>query len=140
MTTAQDVSGRGSLTLTGARHSIAAMSADETLRRGAAEPRRPDRRRFPRHAVNAPVEIEWGSGTLHAKATDISLGGMFLKTTDPLWVNASFSARVLLAEPLPVDCVVRRVVPGTGMGVQFDRLTTELRTQLESFLRSLPKV
>lgn len=84
------------------------------------------------------MEIEWGGGILHAQATDISLGGMFLKTADPLWVNARFSARVMLEKPLVVDCVVRRVVPATGMGVQFERLSPETHSQLESFLESLP--
>jgi hypothetical protein len=114
------------------------MNADRLGRPGDAEEKGRDRRRFARHPVDAPVEIEWGSGILYARAADISLGGMFLKTADPLWVNAQFSARVLLDKPLVVDCVVRRVVPAMGMGVQFERLSPDTHSQLESFLESLP--
>lgn len=99
----------------------------------------PNRRRDPRHVVLAPVEIEWGSRTLSAQVTDISLSGMFLEMNNPLWVNAMFTAVVHFPEPLRVDCVVRRVVPGVGMGVQFLRLSPEVQARLMVILQSLPR-
>jgi len=99
----------------------------------------PNRCRDPRHVVLAPVEIEWGSRTLSAQVTDISLSGMFLAMNNPLWVNAMFTAVVHFPEPLRVDCVVRRVVPGVGMGVQFLRLSPEVQARLMAILPSLPR-
>lgn len=95
-----------------------------------------ERRRHPRIPLHAQVEIEWGSEILRGVATDISQGGLFIETSDPLWVGAAFSGRVLLADPLAVECVVRRVVPGQGMGVEFDRLSNESRQRLLQLLES----
>jgi len=95
------------------------------------------RRQFPRYPFHAEVEIEWGSEVLRSPTTDISLGGMFVQTGSPLWVGASFSAQVLLEEPLRVDCVVRRVVPGQGMGLAFAPLTDQAQARLEKLVTRL---
>lgn len=95
-----------------------------------------ERRRFARVSVQAPLEIEWGSETLHASVEDISLGGMFISTPNPLWVGARFASRLLLTHPMDLDCVVRRVVPGRGMGVEFERVSPELHTRLEAMVQA----
>ena len=74
--------------------------------------------RPPRFKYNAVLEIYWGSETMHARVCDISVAGMFLELANPLWIGATFSARLLLQPPLQMDCTVRRVVPHRGMGVQ----------------------
>ena len=63
---------------------------------GSAEAGLPglDRREYFRARYFADVEIEYGSSKLRARSTDISLGGMLLETTNPLWVGAEFQARV----------------------------------------------
>ena len=65
------------------------------------------------------MDVEWGSEIMRGMVTDISLGGMFIATSSPLWVGATFTARVFLGEPLRLDAIVRRVVPQRGMGVEF---------------------
>lgn len=95
-----------------------------------------ERRRHARVALHIPVEIEWGSETLNAEVQDISLGGMFIATPNPLWVGARFASRLRAADPLDLDCVVRRVVPGSGMGVEFERVSPELRARLEAVVSS----
>ncbi len=97
----------------------------------------PERRKSPRYHFTAGVEIEWGSQLLKVSSSDISRGGMFVLTGDPLWVGAEFAARVLLEEPLQVDCIVRRVVPGKGMGVEFLRLENSSQARLENLLATL---
>ncbi len=97
----------------------------------------PERRKSPRYHFTAGVEIEWGSQLLKVSSSDISRGGMFVLTGAPLWVGAEFAARVLLEEPLQVDCVVRRVVPGEGMGVQFLRLANSSQARLGKLLETL---
>jgi PilZ domain len=89
---------------------------------GESEASRSERRRAPRYPYQAVLEIEWGSARLNARTRDISAGGMFIEADDVLWVGAGFRARLAVDRPLWVDCSVKRVEPGLGMGV-----TVELR-------------
>jgi hypothetical protein len=79
--------------------------------------RRLERRWAPRYSFRADLEIEWGSAILRASTRDISVGGMFIEAGDPLWVGAGFIARLTLDRPVRLDCFVKRVEPGHGMGV-----------------------
>ena len=81
------------------------------------EVRRPERRKAPRFPYQAPVEIEWGSARLRARTRDISASGMFLELDDVLWVGAGFRARLAVERPVYMECSVKRVEPGRGMGV-----------------------
>lgn len=94
------------------------------MNRENREPRGLERRRAPRFRYHAPVEIEWGSARLRARTRDVSAGGMFLESEDILWVGAGFRARLATESPLWMECFVKRVEPGSGMGV-----TVELREQ-----------
>jgi hypothetical protein len=76
-----------------------------------------ERRRAPRFSYQAVLEIEWGSARLKGRTRDISEGGMFIEADDVLWVGAGFRARMSAEHPLWLDCQVRRVEPGRGMGV-----------------------
>jgi len=76
-----------------------------------------ERRRAPRFRYQASLEIEWGSARLRARTRDISEGGMFIEADDVLWVGAGFRARMALESPFWMDCSVKRVEPGSGMGV-----------------------
>jgi hypothetical protein len=87
------------------------------MKREELEPRRPDRRRATRYPYQAPVEIEWGSARLRARTRDVSAGGMFIESEDVLWVGAGFRARLSTESPMWVECSVKRVEPGSGMGV-----------------------
>jgi len=79
--------------------------------------RRLERRWAPRYSFRADLEIEWGSAVLRASTRDISANGMFIEAMDPLWIGAGFSARLNLERPLKLDCFVKRIEPGHGMGV-----------------------
>lgn len=76
-----------------------------------------ERRRAPRYRYQAIVEIEWGSARLRARTRDVSAGGMFIESEDILWVGAGFRARLATENPLWMECSVKRVEPGSGMGV-----------------------
>lgn len=92
------------------------------MNRDELELRRLERRRAPRFRYETAVEIEWGSARLRARTRDVSAGGMFIESEDILWVGAGFRARLATESPLWLDCSVKRIEPGTGMGV-----TVELR-------------
>ena len=93
-----------------------------SMKMGGSDASRSDRRRAPRYRYQATLEIEWGSARLRARTRDISEGGMFIEADDVLWVGAGFRARLAVDRPLWVECSVKRVEPGLGMGV-----TVELR-------------
>ena len=99
---------------------LRAASITEVVRfmsNGEIEARRSERRKAPRFQYQAPVEIEWGSARLRARTRDISASGMFLELDDVLWVGAGFRARLAVEKPLYLECSVKRVEPGRGMGV-----------------------
>jgi len=93
--------------------------AGRTSFMGIADPtaRRLERRWAPRYSFRTGLDIEWGSAVLRASTRDVSSSGMFIESSDPLWIGAGFSASLLLQDPVRVDCRVRRVEPGLGMGV-----------------------
>ena len=84
---------------------------------GDSSGRRLERRWAPRYVFRTGLEIEWGSALLRASTRDVSASGMFIESADPLWVGAGFTANLHLEQPVRVDCRVRRVEPGLGMGV-----------------------
>lgn len=98
-----------------------------------------ERRRFPRLLFRAPVEIEWGASVLEANTGDIGAEGMFIETTEPLWVGATFTASLCVTPAIRLDCAVRRVVPGKGMGVSFVTLDEGVRSRITDLLRAIPQ-
>ena len=100
----------------------------------------PERREFNRRRLIGTLEIEWGSSTLTAVVRDIGPNGLFVELTPPLWVGATFVARLLTDPPLQLNCTVRRVEPGIGIAVEFEPPEDSGKAQLEKLLAQLPKV
>jgi hypothetical protein len=101
---------------------------------------RADRRLLNRRKFQGTLEIEWGSATLKGLVRDLGPQGLFVELVPPLWVGATFSARLGLDPPMHMDCTVCRVEPGTGFAVTFNLLEESGKAQLESLLAALPKV
>lgn len=100
-------------------------------------PRGLDRRRAPRFPYQAHLEIEWGSARLTARTRDISAGGMFIVSEDVLWVGAGFRARFGVERPLLLDCSVKRVEPGRGMGVTISLPEEQSQQHFQDLLAKL---
>ena len=81
--------------------------------------------------------MEWGSAVLRGKTRDLSASGMFIESPDPLWVGAGFAARLSLEPPIRIDCSVKRIEPGHGMGVTVKVPEEESRARYLSFLQQL---
>src|SRR5271165_2409472 len=96
-----------------------------------------NRRRAPRYQYQASLEIEWGSARLKARTRDISAGGMFIESEDVLWVGAGFRARIAIERPLWLDCSVKRVEPGRGMGVTFSLAEEQHQQHFQELLAKL---
>lgn len=103
-------------------------------------PSQAERRQFNRRKLLQSIEIEWGSSTLTGMVRDIGPQGLFVEMTPPLWVGATFFARLVVDPPLGMNCTVRRVEPGTGIAVTFELPEESGKGQLEKLLAQLPKV
>jgi hypothetical protein len=106
---------------------------------GVHSARRLERRWAPRYEFRAAVEIEWGSAVLRASTRDISSNGMFIESPDTLWIGAGFTARIALDHPVKVDCFVKRVEPGRGMGVVVTVSEPQNQKQYQDLLASLSR-
>jgi hypothetical protein len=104
---------------------------------GEHPPRRNERRWAPRYSFRADLEIEWGSAVLRGSTRDISASGMFIEAPDPLWVGAGFTARLNLNRPVRLDCYVKRIEPGHGMGVSVAVSESESQKLFQELLSSL---
>jgi hypothetical protein len=99
--------------------------------------RRLERRWAPRYSFRADLEIEWGSAVLRASTRDISANGMFIEAVDPLWIGAGFTARLNLERPVKLDCFVKRIEPGYGMGVSVAVAESESQKVFQALLSTL---
>jgi len=104
---------------------------------GDQEARRLERRWATRYAFRASLEIEWGSAVLRGNTRDISSNGMFIEVPDTLWIGAGFTARLHLPRPVKLDCLVKRVEPGRGMGVSVALSESESQKVYSDLLSSL---
>ncbi|HMI54379.1 MAG TPA: PilZ domain-containing protein [Candidatus Saccharimonadales bacterium] len=93
--------------------------------------------RSPRFAYRADLEIEWGSARLRGSTRDISSSGMYIQTPDTLWVGAGFTAHLKLDKTVKVDCYVKRVEPGRGMGVSLTVSESQHQEEFQNFLSTL---
>lgn len=98
-----------------------------------------ERRRMPRFACSVELEMEWGSARLHGRIRDASATGMFIESADPLWVGAGFRAWLALDQPVQVDCFVRRIEPGRGMGVSVALPEDQPRQHYQQFVQALAR-
>lgn len=99
--------------------------------------RRFERRWAPRFRYHADLEIEWGSTLLRARTRDVSSNGMFIESPDPLWVGAGFSVQLALDKPVRLNCSVKRVEPGRGMGVSIAAEEEPHQQRYQEFIKSL---
>ena len=104
---------------------------------GDQSSRRSDRRWAPRYSFRANLEIEWGSAVLRANTRDISSNGMFIESVDPLWIGAGFTAHLVLDRRVKVDCSVKRIEPGLGMGVSVTLSEKQNEQRYQDLLASL---
>jgi len=104
---------------------------------GDQSSRRLERRWAARYAFRAGLEIEWGSAVLRASTRDVSANGMFIESADTLWVGAGFTAHLGLEDPLKIDCAVKRIEPGRGMGVSVTLSESNQVKRYQDLLASL---
>lgn len=100
-----------------------------------AEKPRTERRLIQRFACDLDITIEWGAAALRGRVRDISAAGMFVELDSPLWIGARFAAELALAQPVQVECVVRRVQPRRGMAVTYATPAEPSRSVIDSLMQ-----
>src|SRR6266566_404184 len=105
--------------------------ADEVLRQ---------KRRYPRIQLPKGMRVAWHGGDLQlfSRVQTLGMGGLFISIPDPPPV----STKVRLSFEVPggnvqAEAIVRNIVPGEGMGVEFMRLGMKDRILLENLLKRL---
>jgi len=96
-----------------------------------------ERRHSQRREFHGNLEIDWGSTVLKGMVRDISPRGLFVELEAPLWVGATFRARLKLNPVLPLECTVARVEPRDGFAVVFEVAEGSGKAQLDVLLTSL---
>jgi type IV pilus assembly protein PilZ len=102
-----------------------------------------ERRQHARVPVEVKVEYQRINRFFSVFTKDISFGGTFIRTQEPLEVGEQFVIRLhvpTLQEPIAVKAQVRwiwREPESAGMGVQFVFDDDEERTRVEEEVRSL---
>jgi len=96
-----------------------------------------DRRKSARYEFSIPIEIEWCSKKYWGRVRNINRHGLFIELPDLPVLNAAFSASLALNKPLRMECVVRRAVPGHGIGVTVTLASKESRVRYEALLQAL---
>jgi PilZ domain len=97
-----------------------------------------DRRHFGRKRIRVNLEIEWGGATLNAMVRDIGPQGLFAELSPQLWVGAAFRARLIVNPVMDLNCTVRRVEPGKGIGLSFEVPEESSKAQIQALLADLP--
>ena len=101
---------------------------------------RKERRKHTR--VYAPKEllVAWRAGAQQgvSRLGTVGLGGLFLKTKEPLPEGCAVDlmVRVSSGNDVRAKAIVRNVKPGKGMGVEFMKMSGEDRSRLNKFLNA----
>jgi len=100
-----------------------------------------NKRRFSRHRVPYPIEIQTdrGSGTnMRTQATDISGRGCYVETLLPLPAGTAVTIALWLGEErLTMPAQVRTCDGGVGMGIEFTGLKPELQDRLQKHVEAM---
>jgi hypothetical protein len=97
------------------------------------------RRSFARYEFRVGAEVIWHKQRLQGQVRNISRGGAFIELEQPLPMNVSFCAFLALDTPLQLNCKVRRVVPGRGIGVTIS-VPASVRPRFDGLILALASV
>jgi len=96
-----------------------------------------ERRKEVRISFQAPLELQWRSEQWAGSGTVINMShtGCYVMTQKPALAGERIFIRP--GADLPeIECVVRRVSPQVGMGVEFVGLTREAEQKVAAYLKA----
>lgn len=98
------------------------------------------KRRHPRVVLPKGMFVVWHGGDLQlfSRVKTLSMGGLFISTPNPSPVGA----KLRLAFDVPggnikPEAIVRNIIPGQGMGVEFTRIDLKDRILLKNLMNRL---
>lgn len=102
----------------------------------------PCMRRFPRIALQKPVELRGGETVIQLENAqgNLSLGGLFVSTSPPL-PSGEVRLRISAGRPFESEGVVRHFASGRGcgVGIEFAALPENARWELEQLIAELTR-
>jgi hypothetical protein len=110
-----------------------AASGDE-----ASQPK--NQRRFERHKIAFPIEIQTDKGNTHMRtqATDIGGRGCYVETMLPLALGTLVNITFWLdSDKIVTPAVVRTCDGGVGMGIEFTGLDEKIQIRLQDKLQEM---
>lgn len=97
-----------------------------------------DKRSSPRVQTSAGNYVLYVAGS--SSIRDLSLAGVFVAEQDPPPVGTVINFELRLPScTIPVRGVVRRSIPGEGMGIHFTQLSPEGKILLKSYLETVAR-
>ena len=100
-----------------------------------------DKRRFERHRVPYPLEIQTTRGVatnMRTQATDMSGRGCYVETMLPMPVGTQLQIILRLGEErITVPAVIWTSDGGVGMGIEFTGLSTEVQDRLQKHVEEM---
>ena len=94
-----------------------------------------DRRRYARQAVSLPCRVDGLMSTAAMQVVDLSAGGCFVATLNPLPAGADVTVRAKVGGiELPLKGRVVYVKAERGFAIEFGALASDTRYLLEQFL------
>ena len=104
--------------------------------------RSPDRRRSGRTGLPKGMWVSWhtdGSRNV-SRVRDLSAGGVFICTATPISIGTPMQMLFSLPEgEMRAQGVVRHIVEGEGLGVEFARIGTADTERLQELLRRIAR-
>jgi Tfp pilus assembly protein PilZ len=97
-------------------------------------------RRYQRISTPKGVWVAWQDGKQQnvSRVRDLNLGGLFVATTTPLDLGSVVTLLMSVPEgEIRSRAVVRNVVPGEGMGVQFSEISAEDAVRIQKLVTRL---
>lgn len=90
-----------------------------------------------RFKYRAGLKITWGTAFLNGRVRELGAGGMFVVISDPLPIGTAFTAVLVAENPMLLNCVVRWIEPGRGMGVSIVTPGQEGRKRFAALISTL---
>ncbi|MFC2172976.1 PilZ domain-containing protein, partial [Acidobacteriota bacterium] len=98
-----------------------------------------DRRAHKRVPLSAPMRFRFNGQTFVARSADVSMGGMFIETSESL--SSGFEITVLFSGsegfPIELDARVMYVMKGVGVGVKFFQIPDTDQKYLEALIEGI---
>ena len=100
-----------------------------------------EKRKHKRAPLHVPIECRAGQTTLEARAENVSISGLLIRTESPFAEDAEIAIRFSLpasSEAIHCRARVAHTVPDAFMGVEFLDLPQESLDRIEKFIAAAP--